>query len=102
MIAFHFGRFIQIRIGSFLLASLSNYQIEILGEAAVLVCLNSSYRNSLCKAECLTQQTPKRHHFSVVIGLECLTVHPVLSKLGFFSQTRPLSQVLDECAHENN
>ena len=34
--------------------------------------------------------------------LECMTVHPVLSKLGFFSQTRPLSQVLDECAHENN
>ena len=34
--------------------------------------------------------------------LECITVHPVLSKLGFFSKTRPLSQVLDECAHENN
>ena len=34
--------------------------------------------------------------------LECMTDHPVLSKLGFFSQTRPLSQVLDECAHENN
>ena len=33
--------------------------------------------------------------------LECMTVHPALSKLGFFSQTRPLSQVLDECAHEN-
>ena len=66
MIAFRFSRFIQIRIGSFLLASLSNYQIEILGEAAVLVCLKSSYRNSLCKTECLTQPTPKRHHFSVV------------------------------------
>ena len=33
---------------------------------------------------------------------ECMTVHPVLSKLGFFSQTRHLSQVLDGCAHENN
>ena len=32
MIAFHFSRFIQIRIGSFLLASLANYQIEILGQ----------------------------------------------------------------------
>ena len=28
MIAFRFNRFIQIRIGSFLLTSLSNYQIE--------------------------------------------------------------------------
>ena len=34
--------------------------------------------------------------------LECMTVHPVLSKLGFFSKTRPLSQVLEEYAHENN
>ena len=34
--------------------------------------------------------------------LECMTVHPVLSKLRIFSQTRPLSEVLDECAHENN
>ena len=34
--------------------------------------------------------------------LECMTVHPVMSKLGFFSKTRPLSQVLDEYAHENN
>ena len=72
MIAFHFSRFIQIRIGSFLLASLSNYQKDILGEAAILVCLKSSYRNSLCKAECLTQPTLNATTFQSFIDYSLL------------------------------